>query len=139
MRHWTMALAALTLTGGCITTEMMVKPGVTYDRYERDVVGCATTSTQKVPTNTQVGWAPYVGLYSVDTNSTLRQKHHELCLRDKGYSKVAIPVCEGPDGRAALAQARGRQDRARRMSINGQSCYVVLGDGSRFLYTPAEG
>ena len=42
-------------------------------------------------------------------------------------------------GRAALAQARGRQDRARRMSINGQSCYVVLGDGSRFLYTPAEG
>jgi hypothetical protein len=86
---------ALSLTG-CVTNEFYVKNGVTLDMYERDGVGCATTATQAVPTNTQIGWAPYVGIYSADTNAPLRDKNMEICMRDRGYSEDSRSLlCRG--------------------------------------------
>ena len=63
MRLIVLALSvAPLLVGGCVDQEFFVRQNVTYDRYERDFVGCATRATQEVPTNTQVGWMPYGGV-----------------------------------------------------------------------------
>jgi hypothetical protein len=124
------------LVAGCVPNEFFVQQGVTYDRYERDSIGCATEATQAVPTNTQVGWAPYVGLYSVDTNSTLRGQNLEICMRDRGYQKVSIPYCNGAALTAATEQSKQPQDRNRTMRIVAESCYVLGNNGQPFLYSP---
>ena len=119
----------------CVQQEHFVKNGITYDRYERDTVGCATAATQAVPTNTQVAWAPYVGIYSQDTNQPLRVKNFELCMRDKGYQKVSLPYCAGDKLKAATERAKEATPRNWRMKITSASCYVHKSDGSAFLYT----
>ena len=136
MRLITLAIAAAPLLiAGCVDQEFFVRQNVTYDRYERDFVGCATRATQEVPTNTQVGWMPYVGVYSADTNAALRGKNFELCMRDRGYQKVKVPYCEGNKLKAATAQAKRPQGRGRKMTINKASCWVGKPDGSPFLYS----
>jgi hypothetical protein len=121
---------------GCVSSEFYVRQGVTLDRYERDGVACATEATQAVPANTQVSWAPYVGIYSVDTNSPLRDANMEICMRDRGYQRVAVPYCAGDSLNAATAAARQPADRKREMRVTTASCYVIAPDGSPFLYTP---
>ena len=123
------------ILAGCVDQEFFVRQNVTYDRYERDFVGCATRATQEVPTNTQVGWMPYVGIYSADTNAALRGKNFELCMRDRGYQKVKIPYCSGDKLKAANAQAKAPQDRRRRMKVTQASCWVGKPDGAPFLYS----
>jgi hypothetical protein len=130
------ACAVTLLLSGCVPNEFYVQQGVTLDRYERDGVGCATLATQAVPTNTQVTWAPYVGIYSVDTNSPLRDKNMEICMRDKGYQRIAIPYCTGDALSAGTAMAKQPSDRTRQMRISSASCYVIARDGAPFLYTP---
>jgi hypothetical protein len=120
----------------CVTAEQYVKQGVTLDRYQRDTVGCATKVTQAVPTNTQVAWAPYVGIYSVDTNESLRVANLDICMRDLGYQKVAIPYCQGENEPKASKLANEPLDRSRRLTINENTCYVSRMDGSTFIYTP---
>ncbi len=97
---------SVVLVSGCVPSEFYVKQGVTYDRYERDGVACATAATQAVPTNTQVTWAPYVGIYSVDTNAPLRDKNMEICMRDRGYQEGAGPLLHRP---RAESRDRGSQ------------------------------
>lgn len=124
---------------GCVPQEFFVKNNVTYDRYERDSLACATKVTQQVPTNTQVGWAPYVGVYSSDTNAPLRAANFELCMRDKGYQKVQVPMCSG-DQTAALATGFGSDARrAQRMKVKSNSCFVMNSKGEQLLYTPSGG
>lgn len=129
-------LAAVTLTCSCVATTFPVKQGVTFDRYERDTVSCAAESTRQVPTNTQVAWAPYVGIYSVDTNAQLRGKSNEICLRDKGYEMMQIPYCGSALVEAANTAARATRDRKRVMRVSPESCYVIAPNGQPFLYTP---
>lgn len=124
------------LLAGCVPSEFYVRQGVTLDRYERDGVGCATQATQAVPTNTQVSWAPYVGIYSVDTNSPLRDKNMEICMRDLGYQRVSIPYCSGDALTAATTRSKEPADRNRKMQVTSGSCYVIAPDGTQFLYTP---
>ncbi|MGB8815571.1 MAG: hypothetical protein WCC57_20530, partial [Paracoccaceae bacterium] len=131
----TVLLSGMILTG-CVPSEFFVKSGVTFDRYERDSVGCATQASQAVPTNTQVGWAPYVGLYSVDANAGLRGKNLEICMRDRGYQKVSIPYCTGVSLKAATDAAKLPQDRNKSMTITKASCYVLGAAGTPSLYTP---
>jgi hypothetical protein len=131
-----LACSVAVALAGCVPSEFYVQQGVTFDRYERDGVGCATVATQAVPTNTQVGWAPYVGIYSVDTNSPLRDKNMEICMRDRGYQRIEIPYCSGEALTAATAAAKQPQDRNRKMSITPQSCYALAPDGTQFLYSP---
>lgn len=138
MRLIVLALSvAPLLVGGCVDQEFFVRQNVTYDRYERDFVGCATRATQEVPTNTQVGWMPYVGVYSADTNAALRGKNFELCMRDRGYQKVKMPYCQGEKLKAATAQAKAPQNRQRKMKVTSASCWVGKADGSPFLYSGA--
>lgn len=131
-----LATASALSLSACVSNDFYVRQGVTYDRYERDGVACATQATQAVPTNTQVSWAPYVGIYSVDTNSPLRDKNMEICMRDRGYQRIAISYCEGDSAAAATKAAKQPADRNRQMRITSQSCYVLAPDGSPFLYTP---
>lgn len=129
------SMVAVVALSACVQQQFWVKNAVTYDRYERDFVGCQTVATQSVPTNTQVAWAPYVGVYSVDTNSALPTKNFELCMRDKGYSQVALQPCTGADLEAARNQMTRPQDRSRTMQIGPKSCYTLKADGSPFLHT----
>jgi hypothetical protein len=127
--------AAAALVSGCVEQQVFVKQDVTYDRYERDFVGCSTKATQAVATNTQVGWAPYVGIYSYDTNTALRVKNFEICMRDLGYQQVQMPFCSGARQTAAMAAAKAPQDRNRKIMIQPNSCYVNRADGTMFLYS----
>jgi hypothetical protein len=137
MRTGLISVAAFAMVlSGCVTTEMFVKQGVTMDRYERDTVGCATKVTQAVPTNTQVAWAPYVGIYSVDTNSGLRSANLDICMRDKGYQKRPVPYCQGDIMKDATAAAAMPPDSKRRLNITADTCYVNRADGRQFIYTP---
>ena len=120
---------------GCVSQDFWVRNSVTYDKYERDFVGCQTLATQAVPTNTQVGWVPYGGVYSVDTNSPLRLKNFEICMRDRGYSQQPIPYCSGDALTAADAQARLPVDRNRRMKISANSCYTFGPDGTPYIFS----
>lgn len=128
-------LPAAIFLSGCIDQSFFVKQNVTYDRYERDYIGCATTATQNVPTNTQVGWAPYVGIYSADTNSALRLKNFELCMRDKGYQQRSLPYCQNEKAQLARDLMNAPRDRTRRMKITSQSCYITQTNGQPFLYS----
>lgn len=135
MRAWAIGFAAAALVSGCVEQQVFVKQDVTYDRYERDFVGCSTKATQAVATNTQVGWAPYVGIYSYDTNTALRVKNLELCMRDLGYQQVVMPFCAGDRQTRAMAEARQPQDRNRRMTIQPNSCYVNRPDGTVYIHS----
>jgi hypothetical protein len=120
---------ALSLTG-CVTNEFYVKNGVTLDMYERDGVGCATTATQAVPTNTQIGWAPYVGIYSADTNAPLRDKNMEICMRDRGYQKIPVPYCAGEKLKEATAAVQTTPDPNTRMRISKNSATSLIQKGN---------
>lgn len=129
------ALIAPFTLAACVGQEFYVRQNVTFDRYERDTVACRTLATQAVPTNTQVGWAPYVGIYSVDTNEGLRASNHELCMRDRGYQPVEIPYCSGEAATAATQASRQPRNRNERMRIASNSCYITTAEGS-YLFTP---
>ena len=132
-----LALVALSVSlSGCVANDIYVKQGVTMDRYERDGVGCATEATQAVPTNTQVGWAPYVGIYSADTNLPLREKNMEICMRDRGYQKVSLPYCSGAALKAATAEAKLPRSSTKTMRVGTGSCYIMDAKGQAYLYTP---
>ncbi|PTV94831.1 hypothetical protein C8J27_10699 [Rhodobacter aestuarii] len=131
-----MILPLVAVLGGCEATTVPVKNGVTFDRYERDTVFCQAESTRQVPTNTQVSWGPYTGLYSVDTNTQIRAKTNEICLRDKGYQLVSIPYCSGANLKAADAESRTQHQRSDVMRVNENSCYVISWEGNTYIYTP---
>ena len=135
MRSVFAAVAVSFVVGGCVDQDLFVRQNVTYDRYERDAVGCATKASQQVPTNTQVSWAPYVGIYSTDVNAPLRNKNYEICMRDRGYKKVKIPFCQGDKAKTAAELAKSPKVRQMRMKVGQNSCWVNKPDGSVFLYS----
>jgi len=139
MKKIAVPLIVVTILGGCVDKEVFAKNSVTYDQYERDYVACGTLASQAAPTNTQVAWAPYVGIYSVDTNEQLRISNFEICMRDKGYSEVKLPYCQGESAKAAQNLMSLPQNRQARMRIVSGSCYVLKPDQSPFIYSPAAG
>ncbi|MCV2877585.1 hypothetical protein OE699_01865 [Sedimentimonas flavescens] len=134
--NYAIGTIALVAVSGCVPTMIPIKNGVTYDRYERDTVGCAAESSRQVPTNTQVNWDPYIGIYSTDTNAKLRNSTNEICLRDKGYQMVQLPYCSGKALTAATEASKQRTDLRKVMHATSNSCYINRGDGTIYLYTP---
>lgn len=135
MKLGMVAVAGFALAG-CVQQEFFVRQDVNYDRYQRDTAACATKATQEVSANTQVGWVPYVGVYSVDANAGLRQTNFEICMRDRGYSKVALPGCSANAG-AAQQEGFGSTSRlGQNLKISDQSCFVLSPRGETLLYTP---
>lgn len=125
-------LATLALLAGCVPTQYWVKNGVTLAQYQREQTQCEVTGAQSVPTNTQVGWAPYVGIYSADTNSGLRDRVIAQCMTDKGYQYVELPTC----GSDIAAKFRSGEITAReKMLVTPQTCVISTGNGP-MLYTP---
>lgn len=126
------------LSAGCAPArqDFYVKPDVTLDRYERDALACVNQATAATPTNTQIGWMPYVGLYSADTNAGLRAANVQLCMRDRGYQLVQFPACQT---NIPEAQRFGFGDRTRlgqRLKVGPQSCVTWGAQGETILYTP---
>jgi hypothetical protein len=128
--------ASLAMLTGCVSQEFQIKQNVTYDQYQRDSTQCGAAATQQVGTNTQVGWAPYVGIYSVDANAGLRNQQFDICMRDKGYVKRSVPGCSS-NATAAQQTGFGSEKRLNQtLKLAENSCYVLTPTGSRLLYTP---
>jgi len=125
---------ALSLAGCAPTvSNYYVKQGVTYDQYQRDALACANEATANAPDSNQVQWAPYVGVYTVDANTGLRNANVEICMRNKGYSNVAIPYCPMEKREAAFSEGFGDRNRLnQRLSVGQETCVVNGG----LLYTP---
>ena len=133
------ACAALSLfaLAACAGPEpMFVKEGVSFRQYQRDTISCLTSSAQAVPANTQLGWQPYVGLYTADTNAQLRDAASDLCLREKGYSKVTLPLCESDIRMNGVYGPQTETDPNKKLHIGPGSCYYIGRDLRPQLYTP---
>ena len=128
----TVAVAVSLAAAGCgptnlshLNREFFLKQGVTYDRYERDILACANQATSAAPNSTQVGWMPYVGIYSYDPNDALRAANLEVCMRDKGYTSTAVPHCDLAIRDSVAATGFGRKDAlSQRLNVRKDSCYV---------------
>lgn len=132
MKKW-MVVLALALPG-CVPTEIWLREGITVADRSRIVTNCQVAATQNVPTNTQVGWAPYVGIYSADTNATLRNRVITQCFADKGLRRVELPVCSAEVSSAIRAK---RPSGRERIKVTENTCYVQMLDGSQYIYNPA--
>lgn len=134
-------LIVTSIVSACVPNQQFfLKNGVTLDRYERDGLDCVNKATGATPVNTQVAWAPYVGVYSVDTNAGLRTANVEICMRDKGYVYSQVPSCAGRGKDViAAAQSSGFGDKRRlkqRMRVGPNSCVVRSPKGEDLLFTP---
>jgi hypothetical protein len=134
-------IGAVASLSGCIEpARYFVKNGVTLDRYERDTVDCVNKATAKAPASNQTQWVPYVGIYTVDANTGLRQANVEICMRDKGYSYPQVPSCSSKGADVSkLARENGwgkKGNRKERLNISGQSCVIIGPKGATLLYTP---
>ncbi len=132
------AVVGLVLAG-CISKPMMVRPGISYGRYEADRTRCMARAVQEVPNNTQIGWAPYVGLYSVDVNAGIKRKVYEQCMRAKGYQRAELPGCDGKT--IELARAAIRNDAIQRMKLGqpAEMCWFTDASGEERIFTRHEG
>lgn len=136
MKSITVALLASTIVlGGCVAQSFHIQQNIPYDKYERDIVSCRTSALQNVPNNSVTSWMPYVGIYTTDTNEQLRQSSFNICMRDRGYQELEVPLCSG----VAAAEAREIFDsptyRQTRMNIQANSCYIVNASGHSFYYS----
>ena len=124
------AIAALSTTialTGCVTAteEEFVKNGMRYSDYELDNASCETRSTQEVGTNrsqgTEIAIAILTGRSSVqDANAETRQRNYEACMIQKGYQRVALPICSNTQ--AAVNNGIGPLRGTQTVQINSQSC-----------------
>ncbi|WP_139816233.1 hypothetical protein [Planktotalea arctica] len=134
-------LSIVPFISACVPNQQFfLKNGVTLDRYERDALECVNKATGSTPANTQLGWAPYVGVYTVDANAALRDANVEICMRDKGYVYSEVPSCAGR-GQDIInaAQQTGFGDKRRlsqRMSVGADTCVARNTKGELLLYTP---
>lgn len=132
MKSILLAIAAVSMVAACanpsvshLTQSFFLKNGVTYDRYERDTLACANQATASAPSAVQVGWAPYVGVYSVDKNDGLRDANMEICMRDKGYSYTPVPHCEFITKEQIVKTGFGRKNALKqKLRVGVDSCYV---------------
>jgi len=121
------------VVSGCVPVGFWVKEGVRLSDHQRTQTGCEVKAAQDVPTNTQVGWAPYVGVYSADQNANLRQRVIAQCMGDNGYQLVELPQCSG----TLTSEVRsGKRPPKERMHVSPQSCWVSMPDGSFAMVTP---
>lgn len=118
---------------GCVPTEIWLREGISGADRNRIVTNCQVKATQNVPTNTQVGWAPYVGIYSADTNTNLRAQVITQCYADKGLRRVELPICSAEISNAIR---KTRPTGHKRIRVTEQTCYVQMYDGSQYIYTP---
>lgn len=132
MRALGFAVAAVSVLAGCeggdlshANRSFFLKPGVTLDRLERDAVACANQATAAAPNAPQVGWVPYLGVYSFDPNDRLRSANMEICMRDRGYSFQPVPHCPLETRDTVIATGFGRETaRSQQMRVNRDACYV---------------
>lgn len=130
------AISILSLASCAGPEPMFVKEGVTFLQYQRDTVSCLNEAAQAVPSNTQLGWQPYVGLYTADTNEPLKVANAELCLREKGYSKVTVPLCDENIRMQGIYGPQTDTDPNKRMHIGPGSCYFIGRDMRKNLHNP---
>jgi hypothetical protein len=139
MKKNALALAALVGFAACanpdvshLTQSFYLKNNVSYARYERDTLDCANKATAAAPNAVQVGWVPYIGIYSVDKNDGLRNANLQICMRDKGYAYTPVPHCSFLIRDEIIATGFGRKESlGQKLKVRSDSCYV--NDGGRML------
>lgn len=119
-------LSATLALSGCVTPQVFAKNGITHDRYERDAAECFTKATQAVPTNTQMAYDPFFGIYTADVHTQVRATNTQLCMRDKGYQLISVPLCTGEAFNTAVKRAGTEAARGEVIQVGPQSCVVPI-------------
>jgi hypothetical protein len=133
-------LSAAVALSGCVTPQVFAKNGVTYDRYERDATECVTKAIQAVPPNIVSAYDTLGGLYTADTHAQARATNTQLCMRDKGYQLISVPLCTGEALKNARKRAGTEAARSEVIQVGPQSCVVPISgtDLSYFWKTSAQ-
>ncbi len=131
--------------GACAPLQIYYKPGVPVARWQSDTIQCEVRAVQSAPVANQTRQDPpyYIPprqicdsrgrcrltggywipgeIYSVDVNSSLRQRVETLCMAERGYAPTEIPRCR--DG----ISVRGRTTVLPELTPS--SCFVRFEDG----------
>jgi len=116
-------LAALFLAG-CAPLSLYYRPGVSVTRMQADTTRCEVRALRQAPVATQIRQSPpsFVParricngqgecwvrpghwiegpIYTVDANEGLRARATQLCMGEKGYDPVTLPLCPAEVRRA---------------------------------------
>ncbi|MEO1733710.1 MAG: hypothetical protein AAFR45_08810 [Pseudomonadota bacterium] len=105
------------LLAACSPMSMYYKPGETVTKLNRDLTTCQVAALKDAPVANQIRQRPPVyypgyrhcdgygkcyqtpgywadgGVYTVDVNKDLRTRVTDMCMGDRGYTLVEIPLC----------------------------------------------
>ena len=117
MRHLVSA-SAFVLVTGCLPVSTYYAEGVSVAKMDRDTLRCEVRAMQQAPVANQTRQHPaqYVtqqscdsygncheysrwipgSFYTVDVNTSLRERIQKQCMGERGYRQVEIPAC-GPE------------------------------------------
>ncbi|TDE38360.1 hypothetical protein [Antarcticimicrobium sediminis] len=105
------------LLATCAPMSLYYRPGVSVARMQTDTTRCEVRALKQAPVATQIRQYPPTfvpgvrhcnakgecwtrpghwvdgAIYSVDVNSGLRARVMQLCMSEKGYDPVSLPIC----------------------------------------------
>ncbi|WP_353343917.1 hypothetical protein [Aquicoccus sp. SU-CL01552] len=102
---------------GCAPMSLYYQPGVSVARMQDDTTRCEVRALREAPVATQIRQSPPTfvpgrricnpkgechvrpghwvdgPIYTVDVNAGLRARVTQLCMSEKGYDPVTLPLC----------------------------------------------
>ena len=152
---FTLAVAALALTGCAAPLSIYYRPGAAVTRMQTDETHCAVKALKDAPVANQVRQYPPVwfpgtqycnsngcyyspgywvdgGFYTVDVNRPLRERVQTLCMAEKGYQPVTLPRCS-----TAVAKAAPPAQTTTLPRLTQESCAISYKGGGWQIVTPA--
>ena len=148
MRHLVSA-SAFVLVTGCLPVSTYYAEGVSVAKMDRDTLRCEVRAMQQAPVANQTRQHPaqYVtqqscdsygncheysrwiagSFYTVDVNTSLRERIQKQCMGQQGYRQVEIPACSPEVEKNAPAKSTTIMPR-----LGPDSC-AIRQNNSRFL------
>ncbi|WP_051312117.1 hypothetical protein [Pseudodonghicola xiamenensis] len=144
-----LSICAAALIAGCAPMSLYYRPGVSVARMQQETTRCDVEALKQAPVATQIRQMPptYVPgprvcdnkgncwnrpgywmngeVYSYDANAGLRDRVKQLCMAEKGYSPVKLPVCP-PEVKSATPPGVTRV----LPELTGNSCVIRNKDGT---------
>ena len=139
----------------CAPLSIYYKPGVSVSRLNTDRTECEVAALRDAPVSNQIRQNPPVyvpgdlvcdaagnclrragywvsgGLYTVDVNADLRGRVKDICMAQRGYQPVSIPLCSDSVKRAAAPRATVQLP-----ELSEASCAIRYDDGSWQIVNP---
>lgn len=149
------ALILTTALAACGPVNMYYRPGVDVGRLNADQTLCEVQALKDAPVANQIRQRPPVyipgphrcdsagncvrypghwvsgGFYTVDVNADLRRRVQDMCMAQKGYEPVSLPVCP-----QSVERAAPRQSTRRLPQLTETSCIIRYDDGAWQIVNP---